>query len=271
MDQPRSTIQFWAWLGPPEKDERAVAKAVKVTLEELVTRSGRWDGRVVRVVGKFRGKNLFGDLPAKSERNSGDWVIKDDLYAVWVTGRKPKGDGWELDASLKRDSGKWIEVVGRVETKGGVSYLRALELALVGPPRPAAVVQPPSPPPERPKLPPVIVFSLPLDGEADLPSNASFAVQFSKDMEEASFKGRVLLRYAGATRPGDRPFDGLSISYDGGRRTLLVDPRDRLRRGRALELVLLSGIVDLDGLPLTARPGKRFEGAVDVLRYQVGP
>jgi hypothetical protein len=271
MDQPRSAIQFWAWLGPPEKDERAVAKAVKATLEELVTRAGRWDGRVVRVVGKFRGKNVFGDLPAKSERHSGDWVIKDEVYAVWVTGRKPKGDGWELDASLKRDSGKWIEVVGRAETKGGVTYLRALELALVGPPRPAAEAQPPPPPPERPKLPPVVVFSLPLDGEAEVPPNARFAVQFSKDLEEASLKDRVLLRYAGPTRPGDRPFDGLGIAYDGGRRTLVVDPRDVLRRGRTLELVLLPGIVDLDGLPLTARAGKRFEGAADILRFQVAP
>ena len=29
-------------------------------------------------------------------------------------------------------------------------------------------------------------------------------VQFSQDMDEASLKGRVVLRYAGRPRPGDR-------------------------------------------------------------------
>ena len=80
----------------------------------LVTQPGHAaTGKLVRVVGKFRGKNLYGDLPARRARERGDWVIKDDAFAVWVTGKKPKGKGFELDASLKRDTDKWIEVVGR--------------------------------------------------------------------------------------------------------------------------------------------------------------
>src|SRR5204863_270053 len=82
--------------------------------------------------------NLYGDLPARSERASGDWVIKDDLYAVWVSGRKPKGSGWELDANLKRDTGKWIEVIGKPETRNGVTYVRAAHVRITDPPRPTA-------------------------------------------------------------------------------------------------------------------------------------
>ena len=72
-------------------------------------------------------------------------------------------------------------------------------------------------------------------------------------------------------RPGDRDFDGAKMSYDGGRRALTVDPGDVLRSGREIEILLLPGILDLDGQELVARPGRVGLplGAVDMLRYQI--
>jgi hypothetical protein len=263
-------IQFWQFSELESKSEKGPIDAKIVTLEDLVTHPGKSDGRMVRVVGQFRGRNLFGDLPSASERRHADWVIKDDLFAVWIIGKKPKGAGWELDAGLKRDTGHWIEVVGRVETRAGVVYVDARSVEQGKPPTPTAQAEPPPPPPERPKVPPVIVFELPLDGEVQVAPQSRFVVQFSKDMDEQSFTGRVLLRYSGAVRPGDRGFDGATLSYDGGRRALTVDPGDVLRPGRKVELLLLPGIVDVDGLALTPRPGREAGIAVDVLRYQVG-
>jgi hypothetical protein len=262
-------IAFWAYIGPPDKVLPKDLKTTLISLEELVSRPGKYDGKAVHVVGKFRGRNLYGDLPAKSERNSSDWVIKDDLYAVWVTGRKPKGDGWALDANLKRDTGKWMDVVGRPTTVANVTYLTALQVVLGAPPKPNADAAPPPPPPERPKVPPVVVFSMPLDGDREVPPTGRFAVQFSKDMNEESFKGRVLLRYAGRPQPGDRDFDAAKLTYDLGRRALIIDPGDVMRSGRVVELVLLPGIVDLDGMALEPRPGKQVGQAAEVLRYQV--
>jgi hypothetical protein len=262
------SITFWSFLGPPEEIKGPI-KAADITLEALVSAPGKHDGKTVRVVGKFRGRNLYGDLPARSQKARSDWVIKDDLYAVWVTGKKPKGSGWELDPTLKRDTGKWILVVGRPETVAGVTYLRAMQVELTTAPTPTAEAQPPPPPPEKPKVPPVVVFALPLDGERDVAQDTKFQVQFSKDMDERSFAGHVVLRYAGPRQPGDRAFDGLSLSYDGGRRALTVDPGDLLRPGRVVELMLLPGIVDTDGLALEARTGKMAAQATDVLRYRV--
>ena len=262
------TITFWSFLGPPEEVKGPI-KATDLTLEALVGTPGKHDGKTVRVVGKFRGRNLYGDLPSRSQKARSDWVIKDDLFAAWITGKKPKGSGWELDPSLKRDTGKWILVVGRPETMAGVTYLRAIQVELTTAPTPTAEAQPPSPPPEKPKLPPVVVFALPLDGERDVSPDTKFQVQFSKDMDEKSFFGNVVLRYAGARQPGDRAFDAVSLSYDGGRRALTVDPGDLLRAGRVVELILLPGIVDTDGLALEPRPGKVASQAVDVLRYRV--
>jgi hypothetical protein len=272
MQGERHVLRFWAFVGPENAgDPKKPISARDATLESLVTRPGTRDGETVRVVGKFRGRNLYGDLPGASQQKSADWVIKDDMFAVWVTGRKPKGSGWELDTSLKRDTGKWIEVIGRPETRRGVTYLRAIKVSLTSPPSPTADAKAPPPPPPRPKLPPVIVFALPLDGEAGVPPTSRFVVQFNKDMDRASFAGKVFLRYAGPRLPGDRAFDGVKLTYDDGRRALTVDPGDVLRAGRRLELVLLPGIADVEGMTLVPRPASRVpKGAVEVLRYEIG-
>src|SRR5262249_21154209 len=145
------------------------------------------------------------------------------------------------------------------------------DVTLTEPPRPAAEAQPPPPPKERPKVPPCLVFALPLDGDDDVPRDSRFVVQFSKDMDSKTFGGHVGLRYTGPRRPGDREFDGLKIAYDDGLRALTVDPGDQLRSGRELELVFLAGILDIDGLELVPRNGASHEGVVDVLRYRINP
>jgi hypothetical protein len=59
------------------------------------------------------------------------------------------------------------------------------------------------------------------------------------------------------------------MTYDEGRRALVIDPGDLLRPGRTVEILLLSGIVDIDGLALETCPGYSAGGAVDVLRFQI--
>ena len=270
-------VQFWSYTGPPEKEPTGEIKAPEVSLEKLVGTPGKRDGQMIRVVGKFRGRNLYGDLPVSTERTSADWVIKDDLYAVWITGRKPKGAGWELDASLKRDTGKWIEVIGKPETIRGVTYIKAVRIQITTPPSARADVKPPPPPPEKPRKPPVVVFALPLDGDIEVAPDSRFVVQFSKDMDENTFDGHVVLRYTGPVLPGDRAFVGMRLSYDRGRRALTVDPGDTLRPRRQIELILLPGISDIDGLTLISRVNSlkadvvsQKNDVVDVLRYRVG-
>ena len=261
-------IQFWTWAGPPEKLGKEV-KAAIMSLEQLVSREGQMDGQLVRVVGKFRGRNLFGDLPARSMRRVDDWVIKDSLFAVWVTNKKPKGDGFELDPSIRRDSSRWIEVIGRPATRNGVVIIEAAQVSLTQPPTPQADAAPPPPLPERAKIPPMIVFSLPLDGDADFDFSGRIMVQFNNDMEETSFKGRVGLRYEGPAFPGDPGFEGMRVSYDPGSKALIVDPGSPILRGRILNLVLLTGIVDVDGQPLVRRDGKPAQNDIaEMLRFK---
>jgi hypothetical protein len=273
-------LEFWRYEVRPEHRADELAKAKLVTITDLTRKPGRYDGQLVHIAGAFRGRNLFGDLPARSERGSNDWVLMDQDNAVWVTGRKPRGSGWALDVSLKVDSGKWIDVIGRPETKGGVIYMHAEQVSLSHAPDQATVAEATPPPPDKPKVPPVVVFALPLDGETSVPGDSRFVVQFSKDMDESTFKGHVQLQYIGPPRPGMRLLDSVSLSYDQGRRALTVDPGDRLWRGGELELKLLPGIKDLDGLELIRRDSalapratvleSAEQDVVDVLRFRVG-
>jgi len=270
--QPIVFIAIWAYLGPPDDKPMKRPDSPDTTLEDLVTKPERYDGKTVNVRGQFRGENLFGDLPSSSRDRSSDWVIKDDVFAVWVTGKKPKGSGWSLDASLKRDTGKWLQIMGRVRVRNRVVTLEAIDVVLSKPPAvsvAAAKAEPTPPPPPRPRRPPVVAFSLPIDGERELAPDTVFQIQFTRDMDEASLKDRVLLRYAGRPQPGDNSLDAVRMTYDGGLRTLRVDPGDLLRPGRIVELVLLPGIVDIDGVPLETRPGIRAGSSTDVLRFQV--
>lgn len=270
------TIYIWAYLAPPDDRPRERPAGPDATLEDLVTKPERFDGKTVTVTGQFRGQNLYGDLPSASRMRSSDWVIKDDLFAAWVTGKKPKGSGWSLDAGLKRDTGKWMQVTGRVRVRSRVVTIEATDLVLTKPPEPklaeaAPKPEPTPPPPPRPRRPLTVVFSLPLDGERDVPPDTVFQVQFSRDMDEASLKGHVQLRYAGRPQPGDNALDAVRYSYDRGLRTLRVDPGDLLRRGRVVELLLLPGILDIEGNPLETRKEIRAGAATDVLRFLVAP
>ncbi len=204
---PTPVLNFWSYYGPEEEKPQKRDPAEELTLEDLLRRPGQWDGRNVRVVGQFRGANLFGDLPSASRRKSSDWVLKNDVFAVWITGKKPEGKGWKLDAKLRRDTGKWIEVEGRVRTSRGVVYISAADLVLTKAPSPTARAEAPPPPPPPPLKPPVIVFSLPLDGERDIPPDTVFLgpVQQRHGRRELRAPDRAALRGSSPPRrPGAR-------------------------------------------------------------------
>ncbi len=82
-------------------------------------------GKKTRVYGQFRGRNLYGDLPAGSARAKNDWVLKDGETAIWVSGKEPKGQGWKFDLDYMGDTKNWLEVEGKPEVANGVVYLKA--------------------------------------------------------------------------------------------------------------------------------------------------
>jgi hypothetical protein len=259
-------VRFWEYVGPQGGARAVTGKGL--TLEALAADAKASEGQVVRVIGKFRGRNLYGDLPMSSRRRDSDWVIKDGRWAVWVTGREPAGDGWRLDPRVPADTSQWVEVVGRPQSRKGVTALRALDVRPVPPP-PGAHVLPAKQLSIARDAAPAVVFVLPLEGEPISP-DTRFVLQFSKYMNEESFAGRVRLFDASGPAAAARESTP-RLRYDETLRALIVEPEAALEPGSSAEIRLLPGILDVNGLALVPRAPGVASDAVEVLRYLVSP
>jgi hypothetical protein len=95
-------------------------------LADLLDSDGK---RVITAVGRFCGANLCGGLTGPPPSPEA-WVLEDGDTAIWVVGRRPKGNGFSLDPSYRGDTKRWLEVKGRLETCGATRCLRAQIVAL---------------------------------------------------------------------------------------------------------------------------------------------
>jgi hypothetical protein len=129
-------------------------------LPELLADPEAVKGKIVRVVGQFRGRNLYGDLPAPTFRHRNDWVLKDDRTAMWVTGKAAQGRDFKLNPDAQDDVRTWLEVVGRPMMRDGMVVLRAEKVALVPAPAAARARRRHR---RRSTVPPVVVVPLPLE------------------------------------------------------------------------------------------------------------
>ena len=78
-----------------------------------------------------------------------------------------------------------------------------------------------------------------------------------------------MLRYAGPPQPGDREFTAVRLTLRRRAPRARRRPGRRAAPGRVVELLLLPGIVDMDGMPLEPRAARPVGSVVDVLRYQI--
>jgi hypothetical protein len=253
-------LRFWQYTAPAAAPAPA-SDVPQVTLEHLVYSAGKSDGKTVRVTGQFRGSNLRGDLPPATRRAAQDWVVKDDFYAVWITGHGPSGDGFELDPISLEDQENWVEVTGRPETRKGITYLDAQRVTLAEPPPGGGALSAPAHQ-TLAVIPPAIVFTLPVNGEDGASPDVRLVVQFNKSMDSGSFTGRVRLRPVDAGAPAAE----IRIAYDENKHALVVEPARPLPAGRELVLELMDGIIDVHGRALSGASGASLEA----VRFRVG-
>ena len=254
-------VVFWEYLGPESVAEPS-AETPTIAIGDLLARPEEFADRIVRVVGRFRGRNLEHDLPEGGPRSA--WVIKSGRDAIWVTGRKPAGRGFALRPDLAQDTDKWLEVVGRPERWKETTVLRARAVALTAPVASIRLRGSRLRTAEKPE----VVFTLPLLGEEAVAPDTVFLVQFSTYMDEATFESRVRLRYADVPEP-EGELRSARWRYDEAKRTLVVHPGVPLRRGATVELLLLPGITDAWTVPLLPAPAPGSEGILRLLRWQV--
>ncbi len=169
-----------------------------VTLRSLALNPTLYLDQLVTVTGRFRGRNLYADLPRAPGESRWDFVLISANAAIWIIGREPQGEGFDLDVQARSDTGRWLEITGSVRMHGGMVLISADQIALADPPNaPERRVVSQEP---RIALPPEIIFSAPLADDTDVPSDTTVRIQFSRDMDPDSFQNLIKVSYSDPQR-----------------------------------------------------------------------
>ncbi len=227
---------------------RPAAEPDAVTLQSLALEPTRYLGQTVEVTGRFRGRNLHGDLPEAPGTSPDDFVLQSGAAAAWVVGKKPRGEGFDLDVLARVDTGRWLQVTGVVSGTSRLLEIEASKIAQVK--RPTVLATPtedravPSPSPE-------VIFSTPMQNDTGVATDALVRFQFSRDMDPESFDGHVGVAYFG-TAPSDSEDAGpeFTVEYRARNRVLNVTLTEPLKAYSTVEVTLSEGSLATDGAAL---------------------
>lgn len=233
--------------GPPAAPANSTAPPIR----HIALDPAKYEGTSISVVGQFRGRNLYADLPDAPSGGRDDFVLRSGDAAVWITGVRPRGDGFSFDPGRRVDTGRWVRVAGTVRYGRGLVWLEGTTIELADAPGAdfTEVVGPPLPPP-----PLDVVFTSPVEGEIDVPAGSPIRIQFSRDVDVATLKSRVRITYAPLegeerTNPDAPPID-FRVNWTPVTRGLELVPAQPLERFRRVRVELLEGVRGPDGAVL---------------------
>ena len=224
--------------------------AVNVTsppLRALAMDPARFEGHKVTILGQFRGRNLYGELPEAPAKGKYEFVLRSADAAVWVIGLQPKGKGFNFDPNKRIDTGRWVTVEGTVRSARGLTWLEGTSIDVAQAPQETTEVAIDLPPP-----PPVeILFTAPTEGEADVRLSERIRMQLSRDLDVATLKDRVRITYSSADSKergeAQPPSVAFTTNYTKENRALEIRPSEPLERFRVVKLEMLEGIKGTDG------------------------
>lgn len=219
--------------------------ATTPSVRGLALQPWRFDGQTVTVVGQFRGRNLFGDLPSAPAKSRYDFVLRSAETAVWVTGLRPRGKGFDLAVDARVDTGRWLAVTGVMSQERGLVSIAAATIVTATEPLATPANDEPAIPP-APVEPGTVVFSTPTEGETDVPLTASVRVQFSRGLDPASIAGHMRVTALGNPTPLE-----FVHTYDAGPRAIQLKFARPLVPFTTIRVELLEGLKTFDGAPVT--------------------
>jgi hypothetical protein len=218
------------------------------TLRSIVLAPESQAGRDVTISGRFRGRNLFADLPSPLNKGKWDFVLQSADAAIWVTGVAPKGKGFDLDPSRRSDTGRWLKATGTVRNEGALVWLEAKTLELSTAPEETTVDVELPPPPKPP--PPTVIFTAPIADETAVEVTTDVRIQFSWDIEQKTFRDRVRVSYVPAPDGTSPSAPQFTTTYNQGNRALVINFAKPLESQQTVKVELLEGILALGGQPL---------------------
>jgi hypothetical protein len=221
------------------------------SIRNIVLFPSRYLEQKLTVVGQFAGRNLLGDLADAPAQSRYDFVLRSADGAIWVTNLRPRGKDFELALDARMDTGRWLEVSGTLQQGRGLQWLDGaagslkITTAPKDTPDEAPVRVPAAPPPE-------VVFSTPIPDETDVALSTNVRIQFSRDIDAATLKGRVTARYTDGEQAGAPPSAlEFTTQYLPGTRVLEMKFKEPLDRLRTVKIDLQEGITGTDKQPLT--------------------
>jgi hypothetical protein len=215
------------------------------TLRSIALEPWKYEGQTVTVTGQFGGRNLFGDVPASPAKDKYDFVLRNTEGAVWVTGLRPRGKGFDLNVDARVDTSHWLQVSGVVKRDRTLVLLEAKTIATAQAPA-TRVVEEEAPPP--PKEPGEIVFSSPTDGETNVSPSAPIRIQFSRGIDPPTLNGHFRLSYVGGEAPQGTV--DVQATYDVGTHAVALKLSRPLEAFRTIKVELLEGVKTFDGAPI---------------------
>src|SRR4029077_7692447 len=97
----------------------AAEPAAAPSIRNIVLYPSRYLDQRITVVGQFGGRNLLGDLPDAPGQSRYDFVLRSADAALWVTNLRPRGKDFELALDARIDTGRWLEVTGKLPQNAG--------------------------------------------------------------------------------------------------------------------------------------------------------
>jgi len=250
----------------PGENTAIVASAVapastpnQATIRSIVLSPARYLDQKVAVTGQFSGRNLLGEMPDAPGKSRYDFVLRSSDAAIWIANMRPRlkdaaGKDIELGLDARIDTGRWLSVRGTVQQVRGLLVLdaEAGSLAFAKPPSETTTEEEPIRVPAGP--PPEVIFSAPTQDETDVLQTSTVRIQFSRDLDPASLKGRIKPHYlesqsAERGEPVTPPAE-FTFQYSPANRVLEIKFVKPLERFRTLKVDLVDGIVGTDGQPL---------------------
>ena len=233
--------------------------ALAPSIRSIVLTPSRYTDQKIAVTGQYSGRNLLGDLPDAPARSRYDFVLRSADAAIWVANMRPRlkdanGKEFELALDSRLDTSRWLTVQGSMKQARGLQWLEAEAgtLALAKPPTETVTEDEPVRVPAGP--PPEVVFSAPTEDETDVMVSTTVRIQFSRDIDQGTLKGRIRARYleSQTVERGEptTPAAELTSQYNPAGRVLEIRFSKPLERFRTLKVDLLEGILGTDGQAL---------------------
>ena len=220
------------------------------TIRAIVLNPARYVDQKVTITGQYSGRNILGDLANDPAKSRYDFVLRAADAAIWVANMRPKTKEFELSLDARIDTGRWLQVAGIVRQGRGLQWIdaEAGTLAAAKPPAETADTEAPIRVPAAPA--PEVIFSAPTQDETDVPLATTVRIQFSRDIDPATLKGRVRVHYLDA-QTAERgepvtPAAEFATQYTAANRELEIRFAKPLERFRTLKVDLQDGILGTD-------------------------